>query len=125
MAARGMGARYQGMNWIRQAKRLAIYMRDGLACVYCGATVEDGAPLTLDHLTPHVAGGGNEASNLVTACQRCNSSRGDRPVETFAVAIAAYLNHGAQPATILGHIAATIQLPLDLAEAKAILARRA
>lgn len=37
-----MKKRTQGMNWIRKDKRLAIYMRDGMACVYCG--------LTLDHL---------------------------------------------------------------------------
>ncbi|KKK72946.1 hypothetical protein LCGC14_2898780, partial [marine sediment metagenome] len=35
----------QGMNWIRPEKRLAIYLRDGLACCYCGATVEDGTKL--------------------------------------------------------------------------------
>src|SRR5438128_11454104 len=33
----------QGMNWIRPEKRLALYLRDGLACCYCGEAVEDGA----------------------------------------------------------------------------------
>jgi len=40
--------RTQGMNWIRKEKRLAIYLRDGLACGYCGQSIEDGAKLTLD-----------------------------------------------------------------------------
>ena len=52
MAARGLGSKYQGMNWLRPEKRLAIYIRDGLACAYCGEGIEDGATLTLDHLIP-------------------------------------------------------------------------
>lgn len=27
---------WQGMNWCRPATRLAIYLRDGMACTYCG-----------------------------------------------------------------------------------------
>lgn len=85
---------HKGMNWIRQDKRLAIYLRDGLACVWCGQAVEDGIKLTLDHITPHVDGGSNEASNLVTACHGCNSRRGDRDASEFARAVAGYVNHG-------------------------------
>jgi 5-methylcytosine-specific restriction endonuclease McrA len=77
MNARARGD-WQGMNWIRQEKRLAIYLRDGCACVWCGAKVEEGAQLTLDHVRCHSAGGSNAASNLVTACKRCNDSRGAR-----------------------------------------------
>lgn len=36
MARSTRKADWQGMNWIRQDKRLAIYLRDGLACVWCG-----------------------------------------------------------------------------------------
>src|SRR5690606_28285985 len=86
---------WTGVNWVRQSTRLAIYLRDGLACVWCGHAVEDGAQLALDHVRPHSKGGTNEPTNLVTACMRCNSSRGDRPVRTFARAVAEYLNHGA------------------------------
>ncbi len=57
-----------GMNWIRREKRLALHLRDGLVCVYCGAAGEDGGQLTLDHLRPVSKGGTNDASNLVTAC---------------------------------------------------------
>lgn len=87
-------ADWQGMNWIRQDKRLAIYLRDGLACVWCGQGIEDGITLSLDHITPHSAGGSNEASNLVTACSGCNSRRGDRNASEFAKAVAGYVNHG-------------------------------
>jgi 5-methylcytosine-specific restriction endonuclease McrA len=76
-------ARNQGMNWIRPEKRLAIYLRDGLACSYCDATVEETARLTLDHIVPHSKGGSNDATNLVTCCLECNSTRGARPLSLF------------------------------------------
>ena len=65
-----------GMNWISPHKRLAIYMRDGLACTWCGRAVEAGAQLTLDHLKPRKRGGGNHERNLITACIGCNAKRG-------------------------------------------------
>ena len=112
------------MNWIRQEKRLAIYLRDGLACAYCGHSVEDGAQLTLDHIRPHSQGGSNREDNLVTACQRCNSSRGTRALHEFAVAVASYLNHGVKPLSITTHVldCAARELPKD--EAKVMIARR-
>jgi hypothetical protein len=114
----------QGMNWCRPSTRLAIYLRDGLACAYCGATVEDGAKLTLDHLVAYSNGGSNAPSNLVTSCARCNSSRGNRPVGAFSRAVAAYLNHGADPRAILAHVRACARRTLPRAEALAMLARR-
>lgn len=81
---------WQGMNWIRKDKRLAIYLRDGLACAWCGAGIEDGATLTLDHCIPHSKGGSNSEKNLVTCCSTCNSARGNRSMTAFAKAVAAY-----------------------------------
>ena len=115
---------WAGMNWIRQEKRLAIYLRDGLSCVYCGASVEDGAQLSLDHLTPDSKGGVNDATNLVTCCSRCNSSRGDRPFRTFARATARYLNHGVTAAQIVAHVENARRRVLPLDEAKTLIARR-
>ncbi len=113
---------WNGMNWIRQERRLAVYLRDGLACAYCGASVESGARLTLDHLTPASKGGGNEVTNLVTCCDRCNSSRQTRPVATFAAAVAGYLK--VDVAEITGHIRNCRRRTLPLAQAKAMIARR-
>lgn len=125
MPARGKeNGLYQGMNWIRPERRLALYLRDGLACCYCGEAVEDGAKLTLDHLTPHSQDGGNENENLVTCCHRCNSSRGDRDWRDFAKVTAAYLNHDVSAAKIITHIQKTITRSPDLATAKDIIARR-
>lgn len=115
--------RTQGMNWIRKERRLAIYMRDGLACCWCGAGVEDGAKLTLDHLTPYTAGGGNAAANLVTACHTCNSVRQDRSAEVFAIDAAAY-HRRASAEAILGHIDNVTKRPLNVACAKAMIAAR-
>jgi len=115
---------WQGQNWIRPERRLAIYLRDGLACVWCSQPLEEGVVLTLDHVRPHAAGGGHEAENLVTSCHRCNSSRGKRGVTAFARAVAIYLDHGQDPAAIVARVRATVRRGLDLAEAKAIIARR-
>jgi hypothetical protein len=115
---------WQGMNWIRQEKRLAIYLRDGLACVYCGHSVESGASLTLDHLKPHAKGGCNHESNLATACERCNKSRGTRSVRAFSRAVAEYLNHGVTPDEIERHVRNCARRALPMAEAKAMVARR-
>jgi 5-methylcytosine-specific restriction endonuclease McrA len=71
-------------SWIRQDKRQAIYLRDGYACVFCGAAVDDpGTTLTLDHLQARNLGGGNEATNLVTCCLSCNSSKQDLPMREW------------------------------------------
>ena len=112
------------MNWIRQSTRLAIYLRDGMACAYCGESVEGGAKLTLDHVKPHSHGGSNEPANLVTCCHRCNSSRGIRPVAQFAAAVAGYINHGATATEIVAHVSKIRRRRLPRAEAKRIIDRR-
>ena len=124
MASRGLGAKYQGMNWCAPVKRLAIYLRDGVACAYCGDGIEDGAQLSLDHIVPHSQGGRHEASNLVTACRRCNSARGDRQVVDFAARVAGYLNRDATPEAIMSHVNECVGRELPRAEAKILLARR-
>lgn len=113
---------WQGMNWIGRQRRLAIYLRDGLACVYCGASIEDGAQLTLDHLRTHVDGGGNESTNLVTCCKTCNSSRGARSVAAFCRAVAEYL--GRDPQETLRRVRNSARRVLPTAEARELLARR-
>lgn len=65
-----------GSSWIRREKRLAIYARDGFACIYCGAN-EGETMLTLDHVLPRELGGTHDGENLVTCCFSCNSSKQD------------------------------------------------
>jgi len=117
--------RNQGMNWIRQQKRLAIYMRDGLCCMYCGRTVEDGTKLTLDHLKPHSHGGSNSERNLVCCCAHCNSVRQDRPADEFAADVATYLGCVTGD-EIMGSIRSNTRKSLKpyMAEAKELINRR-
>jgi hypothetical protein len=118
--------KWQGMNWCRQDLRLAIYLRDGLACAWCGDSIETGASLSLDHVQPHSCGGSNKPENLVTCCERCNKSRGNRPAKKFAAAIAGYLNHGVTPAEVLSHVrdCQGRDVKAHRAEAKEMIARR-
>lgn len=116
-----------GAKWIRRDKRLAIYLRDDMACVYCGAGVEDeGTILSLAHITPRVEGGTHHETNLVTCCSRCNSSRADRPVAEFATAVAGYVSRGVSPEAILDRIETKRYLKLKpyRDEAKRMIERR-
>jgi len=119
---------WQGMNWIRQTSRLAIYLRDGLACAYCGTGVEDGAQLSLDHLKPVSKSGekpNNKPTNLVTCCSRCNSARGNRSVRSFCKAVATYLGND-NAAAIERHVRACSKrvLKKHRADAKALIEQR-
>lgn len=55
--------------------RFAVLTRDEFTCYYCRATREDGVRLTVDHVVPVALGGTDEPSNLVTACEPCNSGK--------------------------------------------------
>jgi hypothetical protein len=114
----------QGMNWISPKKRLAIYLRDGLACVYCGSTVEDGVRLTLDHLRAHKHGGSNKETNLVTCCLTCNSARGKRSWKKFAEKVAGYLDHDITADMIVNYVMLTRKRVLDVPAAKALIDAR-
>jgi len=52
-----------------------IFRRDNYTCQYCGKKNSD---LTIDHVVPRVKGGKDSWNNLVTACQRCNNTKGDK-----------------------------------------------
>ena len=62
----------------------------------------------------------------VTCCDRCNKSRGTRPVKAFCSAVAQYLNHGALALEIELHVRDCIarDLAKRIAEAKTLIARR-
>jgi len=60
---------YMGVELSRQN----IFKRDGYECQYCGTNKH----LTLDHVLPRSKGGKSSWTNLVTACKRCNTQKGD------------------------------------------------
>lgn len=81
-------AKGQGMNWIRQEKRLAIYIRDDFTCQHCGLDLHnirpsDGFRITLDHIVPVAREGTNNATNLITSCSTCNERRGTKLIEVM------------------------------------------
>ena len=57
--------------------RQNVFKRDGGKCVYCESKMD----LTLDHVVPKSRGGKTTWGNLVTACKRCNSKKGNFLVE--------------------------------------------
>ena len=60
--------------------RFEIFRRDNFACRYCGKSAMDGAVLEPDHVVPRARGGEDVATNLVTACEGCNSGKSDTPL---------------------------------------------
>lgn len=59
----------QGTSWV-------VFKRDGYQCRYCG---KDDVPLTVDHLILWEEGGPSTEENLVSACRKCNKTRGNTP----------------------------------------------
>lgn len=64
--------------------RFEILRRDGHTCRYCGAKAPD-VTLTVDHVIPVALGGGDEPSNLVTACAACNGGKSSVPADATIV----------------------------------------
>jgi hypothetical protein len=59
---------------IDQATSWRVWRRDGVRCRYCG---NDEVPLTVDHVVLWEEGGPSIEENLVSACRRCNKTRGN------------------------------------------------
>ena len=56
--------------------RLNIFLRDDFRCQYCGDTFNT-RELTFDHVIPRSKGGRNSMDNVVSACEPCNSKKGN------------------------------------------------
>lgn len=69
---------------ISKRLRFAILRRDRYTCHYCGARPPR-VRLVIDHVVPRNHGGTNDQSNLVTACDACNSGKADTMPETWLV----------------------------------------
>jgi hypothetical protein len=72
---------------ISKKVRFEIFKRDGFNCQYCGATPPR-AVLHIDHIIPVAEGGGNEDTNLVTACDACNLGKAANSLESIPVSLA-------------------------------------
>lgn len=66
---------------IAQTVSWEVYDRDGYKCRYCGAG--PGIPLTVDHLVLWEEGGPSTHANLLSACRKCNKTRGNKPYDEW------------------------------------------
>ena len=55
--------------------RKNIFLRDEYTCQYCNRSSVN---MTLDHIIPKQSGGEESWENLVTACYKCNSKKGNK-----------------------------------------------
>lgn len=65
----------QGVSW-------RVFKRDGYRCRYCA---NDDTPLTVDHLVLWEVGGPSIVANLVSACRKCNKTRGNKSYADWLV----------------------------------------
>lgn len=72
---------------IGKTKRFEVFKRDGFTCQYCGAHPPS-VVLEVDHIVPVAEGGGDEITNLVTACFDCNRGKRDRPLDVAPQSLA-------------------------------------
>lgn len=86
------------------ALRLAVFIRGGFHCAYCGVDMRDFNPrdVTIDHLECQSKGGKHQQDNMIGACRPCNSSRKVKPWREYATggAILRIENEIAQPLNV-------------------------
>lgn len=63
--------------------RREVFRRDNHTCQYCGSTKR----LTIDHVIPRSKGGTHTWDNVVTACEKCNSSKSDRLLHEIGITL--------------------------------------
>lgn len=68
--------RRRTIRGVRYSK-LAIYLRDGGRCQYCGTKLPR-KYATVDHILPASRGGKTSWTNVVLACFGCNTRKGNR-----------------------------------------------
>lgn len=79
---------------IPPVSRREILRRDGHACQYCGSTRK----LTVDHVIPRAQGGSHSWDNVVTACEPCNTRKGNRTPAEAGMTLAQKPKAPAHPA---------------------------
>lgn len=58
--------------------RRNVLARDKYTCQYCGKSSKDKTKMTIDHVVPRSRGGDSSWTNLVAACDRCNTKKGNK-----------------------------------------------
>lgn len=70
--------RLNGSAWAKLKKKVLI--RDNYTCQYCGKLEEK---MHCDHIIPLAKNGNDDLNNLVTACFKCNNSKGKKLLEEW------------------------------------------
>ena len=65
---------------IDQVIQWKVYFRDKFRCRYCNRI---GVPLSVDHIILWEEGGPSTEENLITACKKCNKTRGSMHYEEW------------------------------------------
>ena len=81
IAVKGEYRRYR-QKTIPPLNNRELFRRDHHTCLYCGKSMKD-LLLTRDHVKPISKGGRDIWSNVVTACRRCNTHKGNRTLDTI------------------------------------------
>lgn len=60
----------------------SLLRQSGGRCIYCGheLTVSN---MTIDHIIPKSAGGGDAETNLIACCKECNAKKADQTLGVF------------------------------------------
>lgn len=67
--------------------RFEVLKRDDYTCRYCGANPKNTPDIAMeiDHVVAVALGGGDDPTNLVTACQPCNAGKSSVPADAALV----------------------------------------
>lgn len=101
--------------------RLSFFIRDGLACVFCGAGAETFTHLRIAPVRPNKP---SVAGNVVTVCLRCYKARGDRSVLSYSRSVAEFLGGGIAAADIRRHVHRSARRLPQRKKAEAMFAKR-
>lgn len=106
-----MISKRQNRQKLLPREKMAIFLRDGLACCWCSEsfTVEQ---LTIDHVETYDDGGNDKPSNLVTSCRKCNLLRGSNSMFSFAEVVGGYAR--IRPGLIRFHIKDVMSRDIDV-----------
>lgn len=98
------------MAKLPEGVRIAVLVRDEGRCVYCGATYQKGARLSVDHVRSRKSAGSDAFSNLVAACMPCNEDKAHFSLKAYLTELK---ERGQDITGIAERVAAACAKPID------------
>jgi 5-methylcytosine-specific restriction endonuclease McrA len=80
IAIRGHGFNIDKQGKVQLSNK-TLFGRDRHMCAYCGNHFPYMAQLSRDHIVPRSKGGVDDWMNVVTACKRCNTHKGNKSLK--------------------------------------------